>query len=84
VSVVFGVLLAAAGLSSLVKLRDIGGDPAKLEQARRIEANMNADREARERLLEGEPPARPPAPAVRVDGPEAGVRPVSVGSQTGR
>jgi hypothetical protein len=77
-------LLAAAGLSSIVKLRDIGGDAAKLEQAQRIEANMNEDREARERLLEGEPAAPPRAPAVRVDEAGADVRPVSVGSQTGR
>jgi len=84
VSVAVGVVLAAAGLSSIVKLRDIGGDAAKLEQARRIEANMNEDREARERLLEGEPPAQPRAPAVRVDEAGADVRPVSVGSPPGR
>lgn len=84
VSVVVGLALAAAGLSSLVSLRGIGGDPARLEQARRIETNMNEDRERRERLLEGEAPARPTAPAVRRDAGDGPVRPVSRGDQTER
>jgi len=84
VSVVVGLALAAAGLSSIVSLRGIGGDPAKLEQARRIETNMNEDRERRQRLLEGEEPARPVAPAVRNDAGDAAVRPVSRGDQTER
>jgi succinate dehydrogenase / fumarate reductase, cytochrome b subunit len=74
VSAVIGVALAAAGLSSLFQMRDIGGNPAKLEQARRIEHNMNQDRERRERLLEGAPTpdaeipaAADPPPAVRSD-----------------
>jgi hypothetical protein len=84
VSIVIGVLLAAAGLGAIAGLRDIGGDPGKLGQARQVETIMNEDREARERMLRGEPPARPLAPAVRADGADAGVRPVSVGPQTGR
>jgi hypothetical protein len=55
-------------------MRDIGSNPAKLEQARRIEHNMNQDRERRERLLEGAPTpdaeipaAADPPPAVRSD-----------------
>jgi len=84
VSIVIGVLLAAAGLGAIAGLRDIGGDPGKLGQARQVETIMNEDREARERMLRGEPPARPLAPAVRVDGADAGVRPVSVVPQTGR
>ncbi len=84
VSVVVGLALAAAGLSSIVSLRGIGGDPAKLEQARQIEHAMHEDREARERLLRGEPAARPAAPAVRSDDPGVGVRPVSADSPTGR
>lgn len=84
VSIVIGVLLAAAGLGSIAGLRDIGGDPGKLGQARQVETIMNEDREARERMLRGEPPARPLAPAVRVDEADAGVRPVSVVPQTGR
>ena len=84
VSVVVGLALAAAGLSSIVSLRGIGGDPARLEQARQIEHAMNEDREARERLLRGEPAARPAAPAVRIDDAGVGVRPVSADSPTGR
>ena len=84
VSLVVGLALAAAGLSSLVSLRGIGGDPGRLEQARRIEENMNEDRERRERLLEGEAPARPTAPAVRRDAGDGPVRPVSRGDQTER
>jgi succinate dehydrogenase / fumarate reductase cytochrome b subunit len=84
VSVVVGLALAAAGLSSIVSLRGIGGDPAKLEQARQIEHAMHEDREARERILRGEPAARPAAPAVRSDGAGVGVRPVSADSPTGR
>jgi succinate dehydrogenase / fumarate reductase cytochrome b subunit len=84
VSVVVGLALAAAGLSSIVSLRGIGGDPARLEQARQIEHAMNEDREARERLLRGEPAARPAAPAVRIDDAGVGVHPVSADSPTGR
>jgi len=84
VSIVIGVLLAGAGLGAIAGLRDIGGDKGKLGQAKQVETIMNEDREARERMLRGEPPARPLAPAVRVDGVDAGVRPVSVGPQTGR
>ncbi len=82
VSIVVGVALAAAGLSSIVKLRDIGGDPRKLEQARRVETIMEEDRERRERMLEGEPPARATVPAVRSDA-AGNVRPVSADRGTG-
>ena len=84
VSIVVGVLLAAAGLGAISGLRDIGGDRGKLEQARQVETIMNEDREARERMLRGEPPARPLAPAVRSDEADAGVRPVSAAPPTGR
>jgi succinate dehydrogenase / fumarate reductase cytochrome b subunit len=84
VSIVIGVLLAAAGLGAIAGLRDIGGDKGKLGQAKQVETIMNEDREARERMLRGEPPARPLAPAVRADGADAGVRPVSVVPQTER
>lgn len=84
VSIVIGVVLAAAGLGAIGGLRDIGGDPGKLSQAQKVELIMKEDREARERMLRGEPPARPLAPAVRVDEVDADVRPVSVGPQTGR
>ena len=84
VSIVVGVLLAAAGLGAISGLRDIGGDRGKLEQARQVETIMNEDREARERMLRGEPPARPQAPAVRSDEADAGVRPVSAAPHTGR
>ncbi len=84
VSVVVGVALAAAGLSSIVRLREIGGDAAKLEQARRIETIMDEERVRWERMLEGEPPARPAAPAVRRDTTGGGIRPASAGDQTGR
>ena len=84
VSIVIGVLLAGAGLGAIAGLRDIGGDKGKLGQAKQVETIMNEDREARERMLRGEPPARPLAPAVRADGADAGVRPVSVVPQTER
>lgn len=83
VSVVFGVALAVAGLSSIVQMRRIGGDPASLEQARRIETIMDEERVRRERMLEGEPPVRPAAPAVRRDAPGGGIRPTSTGNETG-
>lgn len=84
VSVAVGLALAAAGLGSIAGLRDIGGNPAKLEQARRIERAMNEDRERRGRLLEGVPTATPggvphPAdlpPAVQAEEPAA-IRPAS-------
>ncbi|MFN9367416.1 MAG: succinate dehydrogenase [Planctomycetia bacterium] len=83
VSAVIGVGLAVAGLSAIGQMRGIGGNPSRLEQARRIEQNMNEDRERRERLLEGVPadepqiprPADPP-PAVRADGPSP-IRPAA-------
>jgi len=84
VSIVVGVLLAVAGLGAIAGLRDIGGDPGKLGQARQVETIMNEDRESRERMLRGEPPARPLAPAVRADEADPGVRPASFGPQTGR
>jgi succinate dehydrogenase / fumarate reductase cytochrome b subunit len=84
VSVVIGVALAAAGLSSIVSLRSIGGDPQKLEQARRIERAMDEDRVRRERLLEGEPPVRPAAPAVRRDTADGDILPASAGDRTER
>ena len=84
VSVVVGLALAVAGLSSLVSLRTIGGDPQKLEQARRIERAMDEDRERRERLLEGEPDARPAAPAVRRDAADGDILPASAGERTKR
>jgi succinate dehydrogenase / fumarate reductase cytochrome b subunit len=84
VSVVVGLALAVAGLSSIVSLRDIGGDPQKLEQARRIERAMDEDRERRERLLEGEPAARPAAPAVRRNAADGDILPASAGDRTER
>jgi hypothetical protein len=78
------VALAAAGLSSIVSLRSIGGDPQKLEQARRIERAMDEDRVRRERLLEGEPPVRPAAPAVRRDTADGDILPASAGDRTER
>ena len=65
-------------------LAQVAQPPARLEQARQIEHAMNEDREARERLLRGEPAARPAAPAVRIDDAGVGVRPVSADSPTGR
>ena len=74
VSVVVGLALAAAGLSSIVSLRDIGGDPAKLEQARTTERSMNEERERRERLLNGEAPEPTAAPgrAAAISGTRSG------------
>jgi succinate dehydrogenase / fumarate reductase cytochrome b subunit len=51
VSVVVGLVLAAAGLGALGGLQGLRG--AKLDAAKAIEANMNEAREARERLIEG-------------------------------
>jgi len=82
VSVAVGVLLAAAGLGAIGKLRDIGGNEAKLGQARQVEAVLKDEREERERRLEGKQPSRPVAPAVRIDEPGA-ARPVSATSQAG-
>ena len=62
VSVVVGLLLAAAGLGAIGGLRDIGGDKAKLEQARAIERSMTEERERQERIMKGEAPG-PAAPA---------------------
>lgn len=67
VSVAVGLALAAAGLGSVAKLRDIGGDEAQLEQARTTERIMHEDRQRRERVLRGEahePAARDAAPAA--------------------
>ena len=55
VSLVVGLALAAAGLGSVVRLREIGGDAAKLEQARATERVMDEERVRRERLMKGEP-----------------------------
>jgi succinate dehydrogenase / fumarate reductase cytochrome b subunit len=82
VSVAVGVLLAAAGLGAIGKLRDIGGNEAKLGQARQVEAVLKDEREERERRLEGKQPSRPVAPAVRIDEPGA-ARPVSATGQAG-
>ena len=67
VSVVVGLALAAAGLGSVVRLREIAGDETRLEQARTTERLMREDRERRERLMKGEvdePGSRGPAPAA--------------------
>jgi len=84
VSVAVGVVLAVAGLSSIVRLRDIGGDPQKLEQARRVERAMDQEQKRRERLLDGESAAEPAAPAVRRDAADGGFLPVSAGDHTTR
>jgi succinate dehydrogenase / fumarate reductase cytochrome b subunit len=83
VSIVVGVVLAAAGLGAIGKLRDIGGSEAKLGQARQVEAIMKEEREERQRRLEGLQPNRPVSPAVRIDEPGA-ARPVSAAGQAGR
>ncbi|MFM9057748.1 MAG: succinate dehydrogenase [Planctomycetaceae bacterium] len=54
VSVVVGLALAAAGLGSVARLREIGGDETKLKQAQATERAMLEDRERRERLMQGE------------------------------
>ncbi|MFM7107131.1 MAG: succinate dehydrogenase [Planctomycetaceae bacterium] len=67
VSVVVGLVLAAAGLGSVARLREIGGDETRLEQARATERLMREDRERRERLMKGEadePAARGSVPAA--------------------
>ena len=75
VSVVVGLGLAAAGLGALVGMRRV-----PIDQARQIETIMNRDREARERLLEGEPAA----PAVRVDRAGTDILPVGAAAHSGR
>ena len=87
VSVLVGLGLAVAGLSSIVTLRGIAGDPARLEQARRTETNMEEDRERRQRLLEGSDPATAPdhgvphpadlPPAVRGEEGPTTIRPAA-------
>jgi succinate dehydrogenase / fumarate reductase cytochrome b subunit len=80
VSIAVGLGLAAAGLGALGGMRAVDRD-----HARAVEDQLEEAREARERILEGRPPAGPdrgvphPAdlpPAVRAEGP-ATIRPAA-------
>jgi len=84
VSVVVGLVLAAAGLGALGGMRGVD-----VERAKAIETIMNEERESRERMMKGEPavPAHAP-PAVRSPGASApAIRPAAASGsdlQTGR